>query len=288
MYHKLHTVRILDVDRRWSLYFILSDLHEQGYKSIVGIYRTANYLNQTMGTDIFISLFNSNEIARLNANRRIEIRGIAHRTCYASYEIGSTPIIDQAQFLNPNSDWDRNLPVNIKLSNLRPVQIVTSFYLVSILRALDMYHNQITGATLLYNIKKQMSREFGFITVLHRSFMHYLVNRVGRLRLDTNDLIEALPGFSIPAIYTSHNVVPRQLHPTNLDINLNAVRTNCLIELSFEAHTEQELIPIDVESEPEQVPEPEREPETDETELEKLIDNTSVLDIDEEIDLDLE
>jgi hypothetical protein len=246
----LFTLKIKGVDEKHSLHDIVLDLLDQNIKSIINCYRSAEYKNKILGTDVFITLTKRSEYAKLIEidDHRINILDqvglfIARNEFKANATTMPEALHDE--YKDAASDWVHNLPCNVKLLNLRLCHNVSTFYLVSILRAFQKYAKTITGVSVLYDLQKNRTRDTGYLSSLDRTMMLELKETY--IRLSTLETIKCVPGFSIPQVYTTHNTTIRVLQQRQDEQNDERAYDSDGINLAINCLI---LIPIEVEATP--------------------------------------
>ena len=159
----LRIIQFIGIPPEVHLYDIAIDLAGRA-NSIVAVYRGTDCKRRLKSNMIFAYLHNEQQFNEIVLSRELSILGHTVSIKLTNWFSSS---IAAPNLRNAPANLMHGYPMNVQISNLRPVNRITTFYVAAILKEFEDQAD-VVGISLLYNMAKEEVRPFGFVSLADR------------------------------------------------------------------------------------------------------------------------
>lgn len=157
-----YAVKMLGVPVEHDLHFIAESVKGK-IKSLLGLYRIYDYVNQQRCDEILMILRNELEFATLKEMKKILIRNKEVSLEFKDWYFGAA---NRPKYvIGADSNEIGPSPISLKIGKLKEVSRHTTLYMAKILVAFESTDNRdVTGISFKYDYSRDSIRPFGFIS----------------------------------------------------------------------------------------------------------------------------
>lgn len=154
----IYFVQLDSVPREFLFTELLDEVRDIA-KGVVGISRSADFKRKELSTTVYIHLIRYEEAVALQ-QASIILNGNLITATIVDLIIGRTEVDPGLRDIAI-----RGAPFSLKLSELERKYVITTFYLIEIIKQFEVEY-ELVDARLCYDVQRQRTSKFGFISFL--------------------------------------------------------------------------------------------------------------------------